>query len=122
MSPGFSKYCQKCGEEKPHDGTTMYEGKKICKCENICECGHEDYNHYFGSNIAKEGECLENCKCKEYKPKPKPETCADCGHPGSMHSDGVKYSHTGECVWQVNDEEHDIEKMEFCECKEYKSK
>ena len=29
----FYKYCQKCGEEIPHDGMTMYEGKIICQCK-----------------------------------------------------------------------------------------
>jgi len=30
--PGLERYCHRCGEEIATDGTTMYPGKKVCKC------------------------------------------------------------------------------------------
>lgn len=29
----LEKYCRKCGYEIADEGTTMYEGKKICECD-----------------------------------------------------------------------------------------
>ena len=29
----LEKYCLKCGYEMPEDGMTMYEGKRVCECD-----------------------------------------------------------------------------------------
>lgn len=30
--PNIEKYCKKCGLEIPHEGMTMFHGKKVCTC------------------------------------------------------------------------------------------
>lgn len=74
----------------------------------------------------------ENCQCisftkeeteilKEVAQEKKEEKLCQCGHPGGWHSDG-EYTHTGPCIIQLNDEKKDVNKMEFCKCKKFKSK